>query len=88
MLCLADVHLAVFAPAFPLSFYDSEHSRKPPMPIASVVAVELNLLSSNQVKTTLLPHDCIVWEKSSSRSVFPIRSNVNQWIWYPVLLIT
>ena len=34
---LADVHLAAFAPAFPLSFHDSERSRKPPMPIASVV---------------------------------------------------
>jgi hypothetical protein len=34
---LADVHLAVFAPAFTLSFHDSERSRKPPMPIASVV---------------------------------------------------
>jgi hypothetical protein len=31
------VHLAVFAPAFTLSFHDSECSRKPPMPIASVV---------------------------------------------------
>ena len=27
---LADVHLAVFAPAFTLSFHDSERSRKPP----------------------------------------------------------
>ena len=27
---LADVHLAAFAPAFPLSFHDSERSRKPP----------------------------------------------------------
>jgi len=34
---LADVHSAVFAPAFTLSFHDSECSRKPPMPIASVV---------------------------------------------------
>ena len=34
---LADVHLAGFAPAFTLSFHDSECSRKPPMPIASVV---------------------------------------------------
>ena len=34
---LADVHLAGFAPAFTLSFHDSERSRKPPMPIASVV---------------------------------------------------
>ena len=33
---LVDVHLAVFAPAFTLSFHDSERSRKPPMPIASV----------------------------------------------------
>ena len=34
---LADVNLAGFAPAFTLSFHDSECSRKPPMPIASVV---------------------------------------------------
>ena len=27
---LADVHSAVFAPAFTLSFHDSECSRKPP----------------------------------------------------------
>ena len=51
---LADVHLAGFAPAFTLSLCDSERSRKPPMPIASVVmhhskkkrtfAVEMNNL--------------------------------------------
>ena len=34
---LADVQLAGFAPAFTLSFHDSECFRKPPMPIASVV---------------------------------------------------
>jgi Fic family protein len=34
---LADVHLAGFAPAFTLSLCDSERSRKPPVPIASVV---------------------------------------------------
>jgi hypothetical protein len=34
---LVDVHSAGFAPAFTLSFHDSEYSRKPPMPIASVV---------------------------------------------------
>ena len=34
---LAEVQFAVFAPAFTLSFHDSECSRKPPMPIASVV---------------------------------------------------
>jgi len=34
---LAEVHLAGVAPAFTLSFHDSERSRKPPMPIASVV---------------------------------------------------
>ncbi len=34
---LSDVHLAGFAPAFTLSFHDSESSRKPPVPIASVV---------------------------------------------------
>ena len=35
---LADVHLAGFAPAFTLSLCDSECSRKPPVPIASVVS--------------------------------------------------
>ena len=34
---LADVHLAGVAPAFTLSLCDSECSRKPPVPIASVV---------------------------------------------------
>ena len=34
---LADVHLAGFAPAFTLSFHDSEYARNPPVPIASVV---------------------------------------------------
>ncbi len=33
-----DVHLAGYAPAFTLSFHDSEFARKPPMPIASVVS--------------------------------------------------
>jgi hypothetical protein len=40
---LADVHLAVFAPAFTLSFHDSERSRKPPVPIASVVSQNLKI---------------------------------------------
>jgi len=35
---LADVHLAGFTPAFTLSLCDSERSRKPPVPIASVVS--------------------------------------------------
>ena len=35
---LADVHSAGFAPAFTLSLCDSERSRNPPMPIASVVS--------------------------------------------------
>ena len=35
---LADVHLAGFAPAFTLSLCDSEYTRKPPVPIASVVS--------------------------------------------------
>ena len=35
---LADVHLAGFAPAFPLSFHDRKFARKPPVPIASVVS--------------------------------------------------
>jgi len=34
---LAEVHFGSFAPAFTLSLCDSERSRKPPMPIASVV---------------------------------------------------
>ena len=34
---LADVHLAGFAPALTLSLGDSERSRKPPMPITSIV---------------------------------------------------
>ena len=34
---LADVHSGSFAPAFTLWLGDSERSRKPPMPIASVV---------------------------------------------------
>jgi hypothetical protein len=35
---LVDVHSAGFAPAFTLSFHDSERSRKPPLPIVSVVS--------------------------------------------------
>ncbi|MDR3653206.1 MAG: hypothetical protein P4L34_09585 [Paludibacter sp.] len=35
---LAEVHSGSFAPAFTLSLGDSERSRKPPMPIASVVS--------------------------------------------------
>ncbi len=34
---LVDVQLAAFAPAFTLSFHDSEYARKPQVPIASVV---------------------------------------------------
>jgi len=37
---LVDVHLAGFAPAFTLSFHDSEYARKPPVPIASGVRCE------------------------------------------------
>ena len=33
----ANVLLAVFAPAFPLSFHDRKFARSPPKPIASVV---------------------------------------------------
>jgi len=40
---LADVHSGSFAPAFTLSFHDSECSRKPPMPIASVVRLRKNI---------------------------------------------
>ena len=34
----ANVLLAVFAPAFPLSFHDRKFARKQPVPIASVVS--------------------------------------------------
>ncbi len=34
---LAESHLAVFAPAFPLSFHDRKFARRPPVLIASVV---------------------------------------------------
>jgi len=44
---LADVHSAVFAPAFTLSFHDSECTRKPPMAITSVVSQ--NLKKQNQL---------------------------------------
>ena len=37
VLWAADVLLAVFAPAFPLSFHDRKFARRPPKPIASVV---------------------------------------------------
>ena len=40
---LADVHSAGFAPAFTLSFHDSERSRNPPVPIASVVRLRKNI---------------------------------------------
>ena len=34
----ANVLLAVFAPAFPLSFHDRKFARRPPKPTASVVS--------------------------------------------------
>ena len=37
----ANVLLAVFAPAFPLSFHDRKFARRPPKPIASVVIGKL-----------------------------------------------
>jgi hypothetical protein len=43
---LADVHLAGFAPAFTLSFHDSEYARKPPVPIASVVSNKAKIKTS------------------------------------------
>jgi hypothetical protein len=46
----AEVHFAGFAPAFTLSLGDSERSRKPPMPIASVVRWH----SKKRKKTDLL----------------------------------
>ena len=44
---LADVHSAGFAPAFTLSQGDSERSRKPPMPIASVVTAKCKKNADN-----------------------------------------
>jgi len=49
---LADVHLAGFAPAFTLSFHDSERSRKPPMPIASVVMGKCKKKEKDNFKKT------------------------------------
>ena len=43
------MHLAGFAPAFSLSLCDSECSRKPPMPIASVDIVR-RLSEHNRIK--------------------------------------
>ena len=46
----ANVLLAVFAPAFPLSFHDRKFARSPPKPIASVVMAN----SRKRKKTYLL----------------------------------
>ena len=46
----ANVLLAVFAPAFPLSFHDRKFARSPPKPIASVVMA----YSKKRKKTDLL----------------------------------
>ena len=43
---LADVHLAGFAPAFPLSFHDRKFARKPPVPIASVVMYNIKKIKT------------------------------------------
>ena len=57
---LSDMHLAGFAPAFTLSLCDSECSRKPPVPIASVVRRKLKnqkkdiLFNEKTMKKTLL----------------------------------
>ena len=54
----ANVLLAVFAPAFPLSFHDRKFARSPPKPIASVVSRNsknkklIDLLSKRPKKTT------------------------------------
>ena len=48
-----NVHLAGFAPAFTLSFHDSECSRKPPVPIASVVMCKCKKKTFNCNKTQL-----------------------------------
>ena len=50
---LADVHLAGFAPAFTLSFHDSECSRKPPVPIASVVRCNFKKIEYEKNCSTL-----------------------------------
>jgi len=51
---LADVHSGGFAPAFTLSFHDSECSRKPPMPIASVVTSKPKKKEKTEPSPTLL----------------------------------
>ena len=40
---LADMHLAVFAPAFTFPLCESEYSRKPQVRIASVVRLRKNI---------------------------------------------
>jgi len=62
---LADVHLAGFAPAFPLSFHDRKFARKPPVPIASVVRGKRKkkeekefVLESNDVKSRIFE---LIW---------------------------
>jgi hypothetical protein len=50
---LADVQFGGFAPAFALSLCDSECSRKPPMPIASVVMRQFKKQKTNHEKTKI-----------------------------------
>ena len=53
----ANVLLAVFAPAFPLSFHDRKFARRPPKPIASVVSSKFE-----KRKETKITHNRItVW---------------------------
>ena len=50
---LADVQLAVFAPAFTLSFHDSEYSRKSPTRIVSGVMRQFKKQKTNHEKTKI-----------------------------------
>jgi hypothetical protein len=58
------VHFAGFAPAFTLSLCDSEYTRKPPVPIASVVMphakVIKNIIINNFFYSYLNRHDASV----------------------------
>jgi hypothetical protein len=52
------VHLAGFAPAFPLSFYDRKYARKPPVPIASGVGSKPKKITA---KTHVISHFETAW---------------------------
>jgi hypothetical protein len=50
-LLAANVLLAVFAPAFALSFHDRKFARNPPKPIASVVTTHIKTLETWHLKS-------------------------------------